>query len=189
MSLRHVPRDISRLVRRGLGIPQKSYWQRRQNSVYLRNVRRLVDDVAADAQSILDVGSNGCGYLEWFPSIPHRVSLDIETPYQATGIKSIKADFLAHDLAERFDAVLCLQVLEHIPDAAAFAQRLLAASRRHVIVSVPYKWAADRSPYHVHDPVDEAKLALWFGRKPTYSRIAREWRGTERIICYYDLAA
>jgi hypothetical protein len=68
---------------------------------------------------------------------------------------------------------LCLQVLEHIPDAAAFAQRLLARARWHVIISVPYKWAASRSPNHIHDPVDEAKLATWFGRSPPLPDCAR----------------
>ena len=186
MHLRHVPRDISRFVRRSLGMPQKSYWKRRKHSVYLREVRRLVEELAPDARSILDVGSNGGDYLDWFGWAPQRVSIDIANPYSADGVDGIRADFLAYDFPERFDVCLCLQVLEHIPDAEAFAQRLLASARHHVIVSVPYKWAAGRSPYHVHDPVDEAKMLTWFGRAPTYAKVARERRGTERLICRYQ---
>ncbi len=187
MNLRHIPRDASRAIRHTLGIPQKSYWQRRRNAIYLRNVRQLVRSVGIDAESILDVGSNGCGYLDWFDWIPRRVSIDIKNPYSGPGVEGIQADFLTHQFPERFDVVLCLQVLEHIPDAQRFAQRLLANAKHHVIVSVPYKWAADRSANHVHDPVDEGKMLSWFGRQPISSRIAREWKWTrtERMICVY----
>jgi hypothetical protein len=187
MNLRHIPRDASRAIRQTLGIPQKSYWQRRRNSVYLQAVRRLVRSVGADAESILDVGSNGCGYLDWFDWIPRRVSIDIRNPYSGPGVEGVRADFLTHRFTERFDLVLCLQVLEHIPDAHRFAQRLLAGARHRVIVSVPYRWAADRSAHHVHDPVDEDKMLRWFGRQPISTGIAREWRWTrtERMICVY----
>jgi len=185
MPLRHIPRDVSRVIRGALGIPRKSYWERRKSYRYMRATRNLVDGLAAEADSILDVGSNGCAYLDWFPQIARRVSLDIDNPYSGHGVEGIKADFFVWEPTERFDIVLCLQVLEHIPDARTFAQRLLACGRRHVVVSVPYKWAADRSPYHVHDPVDEAKMTSWFGCQPTYSHIARERNGTERMICHY----
>ena len=187
MILRHIPRDASRAIRQTLGIPQKSYWQRRRNSVYLQAVRRLVRSEGADAESILDVGSNGCGYLHWFDWMPRRVSIDIRNPYSGPGVEGVRADFLTHQFTERFDMVLCLQVLEHIPDAQHFAQQLLASARHRVIVSVPYRWAADRSSHHVHDPVDEDKMLGWFGRPPISSVIAREWRWTrtERMICVY----
>jgi hypothetical protein len=187
MHLRHVPREASRAIRQAFGIPRQNYWQRRRNHVYLRQVRRLVGSVGADAASILDVGSNGCGYLDWFAWIPHRVSIDIDNPYAGPGVEAVRADFLTHRFPERFDVVLCLQVLEHIPDAESFARRLLASARRHVIVSVPYKWAADRSPYHVHDPVDEAKMLAWFGREPISASVARErnWTRTARLVSLY----
>lgn len=189
MQLRHIPRDTSRFIRRALGIPQKSYWERRQKARYLREVRRLVSEVGGDARSMLDVGSNGCAYLDWFGWIPRRVSVDIERPYSGPGIEGIRADFLSYKAPEPFDMTLCLQVLEHIPDARAFAQQLLASAQQHVVVSVPYKWAADRSQYHVHDPVDEAKLLAWFGRKPTFSKVIAERNGTERIVCLYSQVA
>lgn len=175
----------------GLRKRQQTYWQSRQRSKYMREVRRLVDEVADGAQSILDVGSNGCGNVDWWPAIPRRVSLDISTPYVAAGVESIRADFLTHTFSEAFDIVLCLQVLEHIPNARAFAERLLAVAKKHVIVSVPYKWEAGRCKPHVHDPVDESKLLHWFGRQPSYSRVVREGfaslTGSARIVCRYDL--
>jgi hypothetical protein len=187
MSVRHIPRDVSRFVRRRiLGLPKRTYWQGRKNARYLREVRRLVGERGADAVSILDVGSNGCPYLDWFGWIPRRASLDIDNPYAGPGVESIRADFLAWETAERFDVVLCLQVLEHIPEARAFAQRLLAMTRRHLIVSVPYKWPAGGCTEHVHDPVDEAKLDAWLGRTPSASTVVRERTGKARLVCCYS---
>jgi hypothetical protein len=187
MSVRHIPRDLSRFVRhRLLRLPKRTYWEGRKNARYLNEVRRLVDEHGADAASILDVGSNGCPYLDWFGWIPRRVSIDLANPYADPGIESIRADFLEWETAERFDVVLCLQVLEHIPDAQAFARRLLAMTRRHLIVSVPYKWPAGRVAEHVHDPVDEAKVDAWFGRLSTTSTVVRERTGKARLVRWYD---
>jgi SAM-dependent methyltransferase len=189
MLLRHAPREASRLLRRALGISGKTYWHRRARSAYLREVRRLVTEVAADARSILDVGSNGCAYLDWFRWAPRRVSLDLKNPYSSEAVEGIKADFLAHKFPARFDVVLCLQVLEHVPNAAMFARRLLANAQRHLIVSVPYKWPAGRCAEHVHDPVDEAKMREWFGRSPDFSKIVAERNGIERLVAHFDVSA
>jgi hypothetical protein len=189
MQLRHLPREASRYIRhRLIGLPRPSYWERRANSHYLAAVRRLVGEGGADVESILDVGSNGCAYLDWFDWVPRRVSLDLKRPYTGDGVESVKADFLTWEPRERFDIVLCLQVLEHIPDAASFAQRLLAVARRHVIVSVPYKWRAGRIPDHVHDPVDEVKVLQWFGRAPDCAMIVCEQGRLERLISCYETA-
>lgn len=166
--------------------PKPSYWERRQNSVYLEYVSGLVRFVGRDARSILDVGSRNCPYLDWFDWIPRRVSLDLDRPYRSETVEGIRADFLSHEFAERFDVCLCLQVLEHIPDVERFARKLLAVSPR-VIVSVPYRWPVGQNKNHIHDPVDEQKIRDWFGRDPDYSLLAREVnRPVVRLICYFQ---
>jgi hypothetical protein len=82
-----------------------------------------------------------------------------------------------------FDLVLCLQVLEHVEDPAAFASKLFRTGRI-VIVSVPYKWAPDRAPGHRHDPVDEEKLRQWTGREPVATRVVAD--GAARLIAVYE---
>src|SRR6266542_1900821 len=67
-------------------------------------------------------------YLEWFDWIPRKVSIDIHKPYRSPTVEGITADFLTFKPKQRFDICLCLQVVEHIPDARAFAQKLLASS-------------------------------------------------------------
>jgi len=97
----------------------------------------------------------------------------------------LTGDFLALDIAERFDLGLCLQVLEHIQDVSAFARKLLATAP-HLIVSVPYRW--EKGPDdHLHDPVDLAKLSAWFGRQPNYRIVVREpFFKRRRMIVYFD---
>jgi hypothetical protein len=170
---------------RGLDEQPDDYWRAREHMVYLREVRALVAAIGEHAISILDVGSNGCAYLDWFDWIPRRVSIDLINPYRSTAVESIEADFLTHPFQERFDVCLCLQVLEHVPDATAFARKLLTIAS-NVIISVPYLWSADKCPEHVHDPVDETKVAAWFGREPGRLLVTEERKGRgRRLICCY----
>jgi hypothetical protein len=173
-----------------LGAEAPDYWQSRRDAVYLQRVAKLVQSVGCDARSILDVGSNRCPYLDWFEWIPRRVSVDLQAPYFSPTVEGIKADFLTWQAGEKFDLCLCLQVLEHVPDAGAFSRKLLASANR-VIVSVPYLWSGS-CKYHVHDPVDDAKIAAWFEREPDVSIVVTEIptkdnpRGVRRMICYFN---
>ncbi|MEW9805308.1 class I SAM-dependent methyltransferase [Mesorhizobium sp. ZMM04-5] len=164
----------------------KAYWEQRKNSVYLQHVKALVSFIGRDQKTIIDVGSNACPCLDWFPWFDRRVSIDLNRPYAGPGIEGLQGDFFDFDPNERFDVAICLQVLEHIPDAKAFAQRLLRLSPR-VLVSVPYKWKPDVRTGHVHDPVDEAKVEAWFGRKPDFMLVSTEIQHPiSRLIAYYQ---
>lgn len=164
---------------------RQEYWERRADSLYLQYVFFLARVVGRDARSVVDVGSNDCPYLEWLDWIPRKVSIDIEAPYQADGVEGHTGDFLEVELNEDFDLALCLQVLEHVPDVVAFARKLLATAP-HLIISVPYCWEPGEAD-HIHDPVDENKVAAWFGRKPNYRIVVREpFFKKRRMIAYFD---
>jgi hypothetical protein len=161
------------------------YWHDRSDRLYLQYVDFLVRVVGRDARTILDVGSNSCPYLEWFSWIPHKYSIDIRYPYHSWQVHGKKIDFLKYTNDRQFDLCLCLQVLEHIDDAATFAQKLLKVAH-HLIVSVAYKWPAGADSMHVQDPIDERKLATWFNRIPNYKVIVTEpITEKRRLICYY----
>lgn len=167
----------------------ESYWAARRDAVYLRIVRDICDTIAGRAETVLDVGSNGTPILEWRRRGARRlVSIDLRNPYVAEGVESITHDFLSYPIAEPFDLVTCLQVLEHVPDAATFAQKLLAAGKI-VVVSVPYKWPKGACSYHIHDPVDEHTMQSWFGKPPTSQHIAREPQGVCRLVQVYGTGA
>ncbi len=162
------------------------YWEERKDLVYYQIVRMLVADLSTGARTMLDVGSGNCPYLDWFPGVPERTSLDLRRPYDGAGVTPVKANFLEWQPGRKFDLVSCLQVLEHIPDARGFAQKLLEVSKV-LVVSVPYKWPLGHTKSHVHDPVDEAKLLAWFGREPNYSYLCREVKANvSRLIHVYE---
>lgn len=163
-----------------------AYWKARQDFIYYTVVRVIASNISKGKTSVLDVGSNGCPTLEWFDSMPDRTSLDLRKPYVADGITSHTEDFITWEPDRRYDVVTCLQTLEHVPNATAFARKLLAVGES-VIVSVPYKWPEGKTRGHVHDPVDEDKMEEWFGRKPNFQYICTELMApVERLICVYD---
>jgi hypothetical protein len=142
--------------------------------------------LAPHAESLIDVGSSGCPYLDWYGWIPHRTSLDLRTPYLSADINSIKADFLLWEKDRNYDVGTCLQVLEHIDRADLFARKLLDTSGI-LIVSVPYKWKAKTGNSHVHDPIDEAKMRDWFQRDPNYSIVIQEvTTAARRLVNVYE---
>jgi hypothetical protein len=162
------------------------YWHRRQDFLYYQVVRILATKLAEGSDSILDVGSHGSPYLEWFADVPNRTSLDLVEPYRADGITSVVSDFLAWEPDRRYDLVLCLQVLEHVREAKSFARKLLRTGRI-VLISVPYRWPAGVSKNHVQDPVTIEKLVDWFGRKPDHTHLVVEpSTSKERLVCVFD---
>jgi hypothetical protein len=182
------PRLRSELAYLDTSLPTSThddYWARRMDLLYMQVSRQLALRIAGNARSVVDVGSLNTPVLEWLPGVPERISVDLMEPYRAVGVRSVVSDFLTWEPGRRFDVGLCFQVLEHVPDARSFAQRLLKLFDV-AIVSVPYRWPEDKSKYHVHDPVDEAKMASWFDREPNWSSVVDELDGQQRWVAIYD---
>ena len=153
--------------------------------MYYRYVRAIVQGVAADANSIIDIGSHDTPIIEWFDWVPKRATLDWKIPYTSEHVEGIKTDFFEFNPEEKYDVALCLQVLEHIPDAEAFALKLFDIAQA-VVISIPYNWRAGSCKSHIHDPVDMDKLASWTHRNPDYHVIVKEPLSTAtRLIAYY----
>lgn len=162
--------------------------------MYYQYVRRIIGALGANAQTMIDVGSGNCPYLEWFNWIPERVSVDIRVPYTSDHVRGIKGDIFELQFPKVFDLCTCLQVLEHVPDATAFGRRLLELARI-VAVSVPYKWpnSPKPTPGHLHDPVDLSKLTGWMGREANYHIVVEEPLSSSprrrRLIAVYESRA
>lgn len=186
--------DISQIdannMQAAKGYVSGSYWRKRKDLIYYHYLHFIIRCIGVNAQSLIDVGSGNAPYLDWFNWIPDRVSVDLEVPYSSKSVRGLKGNI--HDLAfdQTFDICTCMQVLEHVPDAGAFAGRLMEIGRL-VLVSVPYKWPAGSNKHHVHDPVDLKKVVSWFGREPNYHLIVREPFATKsgaRLFALYDVA-
>jgi hypothetical protein len=162
------------------------YWAGRSNLIYYSVVRALVDGMSEGAASILDVGSAGCPYLDWFKHIPNRTSLDLNRPYAADGVTSVKSDFLTWEPDRQYDIAICLQVMEHVPDCISFAKKLLEVAEV-VVISVPYRWEKGKVKTHVQDPVDEYKTYRWFRKHPNFQRVITEIETPQaRMVQVYD---
>ncbi|MDT9198786.1 tetratricopeptide repeat protein [Limnospira sp. PMC 1042.18] len=185
LSEKEQSRNRAAELKDGIKKEQSSYWSKRESSIYIFAVRQMINKIGSSAASIIDVGSNGCPYIDWFSWIPERYSLDLRNPYKAPGVVSLTQDFLKYSPEKRFDLLTCLQVIEHVPDAEAFCQKLLETARV-LVVSVPYKWKAGQTKGHIHDPVDLKKMNHWFGREPNYYNIIKEIESpVRRMICIY----
>lgn len=172
------------------GYASGSYWRKRRDLLYYHYFHFMIRCIGADARSLIDIGSGNAPYLDWFSWIPERVSVDLEIPYQSESVRGIKGNIHELTFEQPFDVCTCMQVLEHVPDADAFARRLMEIGRL-VLVSVPYKWAAGSNKHHVHDPVDLKKVVGWFGRDPNYHLIVREPFATKsgaRLFALFDVA-
>lgn len=164
------------------------YWRDRSDLIYYRYIEYIMRVVGRDANSMVDVGSGNCPYLEWFDWIEDKRSVDIRVPYQSETVQGIQGDIHELTFRKRFDLCTCFQVLEHVPDAKLFARRLQELADT-LIISVPYKWPKDSTKGHVHDPVTYEKLTEWMGREANYKIIAREpFRSQkhERLIAVYS---
>jgi len=121
----------------------------------------------ADCTSIMDVGSGPLGMLEKVgPQYRAKIEVDPCKPAEraaGTGIDFHHCCFLSSGLRPHCDVVVCMETLEHVrPDLRrAFAQKLLASTRRRLFVTIPYEWKGCPEPIP-HDGYNESNVMEWF---------------------------
>jgi SAM-dependent methyltransferase len=169
-----------RLLLRLVGRP--AYRDARRHLRYYDDVVRLTRKHVPEGGRVIDVGAKEVELLtrlSWFRS---RVALDTRYVLPRRGVETVIANFHDYEPDGSFDLVLCLQVLEHLPEPERFARKLLRVGRV-VIISVPYRWSAESHQSHIHDPVDEAKLRAWTGAEPIEVSVVEN--GKQRLIAVY----
>jgi hypothetical protein len=162
---------------------RRSHWKMRKHLKYYWEVVRLAGEYVPEGHALIDVGAGETDVVRAIKGFKRRVMLDSHPIRPKRGVEIVTADFAEYQPDTEFDLVLCLQVLEHLETPEPFARKLFEIGRT-VIISVPYRWPEDLWPWHLHDPVDEAKLERWTGRQPTEIRIVADER--ERMIAVYS---
>lgn len=146
-----------------------NYWTKRQHADYYLKAVNLVKELSPAGGTLLDVGSGlqkGCRYLEWLPDFEiSTIDKEADQGIRLPGITAHFGDFLEWSPPDPdYTVVMSLQCIEHVPNALAFARKMLSLAPI-VVCSVPHNWQAGACKHHVHDPIDHAKLRAWFGRR------------------------
>jgi SAM-dependent methyltransferase len=145
------------------------------------------------AKNALEVGCAADPFLKHLAWIPTRTCL---APYYAYGkttahaVNMTMGDFMEWNWTpeqQRFDLVLCSQVVEHVTDPRAFVQKLLEVSKT-LIVSVPYRWSRDSTSakaHHVSHDIDEQTVATWAKPHVAVATARITDLGKERLIAVF----
>lgn len=105
-----------------------------------------------EPKSVLEVGSAGCKLV--------KDSKVVDISNQYNGIK-YDVDYLLDitkdldQIKERFDLIICLQVLEHLGNSQKMVFSGLLERTDNLIISVPYLWTDKRelSHYNITDDI------------------------------------
>lgn len=159
----------------------ENYYNRRKGYNYYKKVQEILEGMKFS--SIIDIGSRKSPVIDHLGKNVKKTMLNIEPLEPKKNMKMITADFYTWNPDIHYDVALCLQVLEHLDKPKEFTEKLFQTAK-HVIISVPYKWAKGLCKFHVQDPIDEAKMREWSGRDAKETHIIKDGN-RERIIFVY----
>lgn len=159
------------------------YWEKRKGLKYYKKSLEYAKEYVPKGKTVLDVGSGGCEYIQWYNWIPEKWAIDLKKNPKIKGVKSKIGDYMEMEWKNPFDLVICLQVLEHHPDPKKFFKKLIEDGR-YVIISLPYKWRSEKEKEHIHDPIDEKKILEWTCSSPIKSEVVND-NGGKRIVSIY----
>jgi hypothetical protein len=162
------------------------YYEQRKHYNYYRVLRQWIDELGPQ-QSILDIGPMDTPVATW-GAFAERWTLGPEARPHLPGVQAARGYWptSAKHVPLPVSVVTCCQVIEHLKETQEFSAALFAAATKCVIISVPYLWPAGACKYHVHDPIDESKLASLVGRAPDQSTIVTD-DNCRRILARYDI--
>ena len=83
--------------------------------------------------------------------------------YAAANLRFFQGDAMNYQPSVRYDTIVSLETIEHLPDPGGFITRLtdMVAEGGRIIASVPITPSKDGNPYHLHDFTEKSFLALF----------------------------
>ena len=151
-------------------------------SIELHLARYRFAAVHAKGNRLLDIAS-GCGYgtamlgqakpgMECFglDCDPRAIAYASER-YPGPNLSYIQADVMEYAPQQKFDTVVTLETIEHLPDPAGFIRRLAEITTQDgiIVASVPITPSKDGNPHHLHDFTEKSFKNLFIenGFHPT----------------------
>jgi len=165
---------------------------------------------ASEAKTSIEVGCANdpfIKYLDWIDKrtcvAPYFIDYKNEDNTQAernmntkltnsVEIEKVVSDFMKYTPPneEKFDLLLCSQVLEHVPNPAAFMKKMIETAKVSII-SVPFNWGnCGETCNHVTHFITQKMLLKWsYPYKPIHTAIVAEKEGKrkfdERILLVF----
>lgn len=163
-------------------------WSDRNDLMLYQYIDYVVRTIGRDACSILDVGTAGYPYLDWFDWIDDRRSIDLITPYRSNKVEGISGDVMGFSPDQKFDICTCIQVFQYVDAPTSLAQKLLELGK-DIIITVPYKWSNSANLSQRQVKIDKKKVEGWFNRPVDYNIIIeeplRDGKGTRRMLSVF----
>ena len=101
-------------------------WFLHPNLALYAKLSRIIIEHKLDA-SVVDIGCGNGNFLRFLAAQSNNLSLtgiDMAPNAQTDGITYLQGDFLRERFERRFDVLVSLAVIEHIPDVSVFARRM-----------------------------------------------------------------
>lgn len=175
-------------------IDLKDYWKKRKNDrIYIMSI--LFSYLFCRKKySVVDIGCHVSPLVLMLPEFKMRFAIDPSDAAEeawkgvdgAIFVKKYLADINVPELIgnnEKFDLVMCNQVIEHLENPEEFAQSLLAFGKR-VIISTTFETPEGLIPGHIQDPISLEKLESWFSRRMICSFVSRGPIGSKIVAVY-----
>jgi hypothetical protein len=118
-------------------------------------VKALMENLQ-NCESVLDLGCGQSSLLQYVPWIKESLGVEVWQPYIDESKKyHIHTDYIQSDLTKfvatrNYDAVICIDVIEHIPkiESEQLIKNMIRWADKRVIIYVPNGFMPQTDPYH-----------------------------------------
>lgn len=105
-------------------------------------IDRIIAMLPKNIGTVLEIGARHGAVTRRLAEVSDEVTaLDLQKPsFEIDRVTPMQGDVQRLRFPDdRFDCVVCTEVLEHVPDVAAAAREIARVTRSHMLIGVPYR--------------------------------------------------